>query len=97
MENDIAYEKALDEAKKIYIDPIGLSMLDPQGQFDKITVRQQNFEIILLLQLAEEVRNLKREIQNISTQIRQLERKNTISNSNDKSQRYYSQTQQFES
>ena len=46
-------------------------------------MRQQNFEIILLLQLAEEVRNLKREIQNISTQIRQLERKNTISNSNE--------------
>ena len=83
MENDIAYKKALDEAKKIHIDPIGLSKLDPQGQFHKITVRQQNFEIILLLQLAEEVRNLKREIQNISTQIRQLERKNTISNSNE--------------
>ena len=29
MENDIAYEKALDEAKKIHIDPIGLSKLDP--------------------------------------------------------------------
>ena len=31
MENDIAYEKALDEAKKIHIDPIRLSKIDPQG------------------------------------------------------------------
>lgn len=67
MENDIAYKKALDEAKKIHTDPIGLSKLNPQGQFDKITVRQQNFEIIKLLRLAKEVRNLWREIQNIST------------------------------
>ena len=46
-------------------------------------MRQQNFEIILLLQLAEEVRNSRREIQNIYAQIRQLERKNTISYSNE--------------
>ena len=44
MENDIAYKKALDEAKKIHTDPIGLSKLNPQGQFDKITVRQQNLK-----------------------------------------------------
>ena len=63
----MAYKKALDEAKKIHTDLIGLSKLDSQGKFDKITVRQQNFELILLLQSTEEVRNLRREIQNIST------------------------------
>lgn len=49
MENDPSYKKALDEAKKIHNDPIRLSKADPQGQFDKVTVRQHNFEIILLL------------------------------------------------
>ena len=78
----MAYKMALDEAKKIHTDLIGLSKLDPQGKFDKITVRQQNFELILLVQSTEEVRNLRREIQNISAQIRQLERKNTISDNN---------------
>lgn len=36
----MAYKKALDEAKKIHTDLIGLSKLDPQGKFDKITMRQ---------------------------------------------------------
>ena len=72
MENDPSYKKALDKSKEIHANLIRLSRANPQGQFDKVTMRQHNFEIILLLMLVEEIHSLSREIQNIYTQLKQI-------------------------
>lgn len=72
MENDPSYKKALDKEKEIHANPIRLSRANPQGQFDKVTMRQHNFEIILLLMLVEEIHSLAREIQNIYTQLKHI-------------------------
>lgn len=68
----MVFIEVLEEAKRFHTNSIRLSDLDPNSQIDKITIKEQNFEITLIVKIYKELQDLKTKIKNLESSLAKI-------------------------